>query len=106
VALVSDATAAAGAGPGTYRLGAVEITVTDGVPLRDDGVIAGTALTMLAAVRNLCALGVSLEGAVGAATTVPARLLGRPDLGTLEVGGRADVVVLDDRLELISAVSG
>src|SRR5262249_37312980 len=43
VALVSDATAAAGAGPGTYRLGAVEICVTDGVPLRGDGVIAGSA---------------------------------------------------------------
>ena len=106
VALVSDATAAAGAAPGTYRLGAVEITVTDGVPLRSDGVIAGSALTMLAAVRNLCALGVSLEGAVGAATSVPARLLGRTDLGVLEVGGRADVIVLDDRLELISATSG
>jgi N-acetylglucosamine-6-phosphate deacetylase len=106
VALVSDATAAAAAGPGTYRLGAVEISVTDGVPLRDDGVIAGTALTMLEAVRNLHALGVSFEDAVGAATIVPARLLGRTDVGVLEVGGRADVVVLDDRLELISATRG
>jgi N-acetylglucosamine-6-phosphate deacetylase len=106
VALVSDATAAAAAGPGVYRLGAVEISVTNGVPLRDDGVIAGTALTMLDAVRNLYALGVSFEDAVGAATTVPARLLGRSDVGVLEVGGRADVVVLDDRLELISATRG
>ena len=106
VVLVTDATAAAGLGPGTYRLGAVEITVTDGVPLRADGVIAGSALTMLAAVRNLCALGVSFERAVGAATTVPAQLLGRRDLGVLELGGRADVVVLDDRLELIAATTG
>jgi N-acetylglucosamine-6-phosphate deacetylase len=106
VALVSDATAAAAAGPGTYRLGAVEISVTNGVPLRGDGVIAGTALTMLEAVRNLHALGVPFEAAVGAATAVPARLLGRSDLGVLEVGGSADVVVLDDRLELISATRG
>jgi N-acetylglucosamine-6-phosphate deacetylase len=106
VALVSDATAAAAAGPGTYRLGSVEISVTKGVPLRDDGVIAGTALTMLHAVRNLHALGVSFEAAVGAATTVPARLLGRSDVGVLEVGGPADVIVLDDRLELISATRG
>jgi N-acetylglucosamine-6-phosphate deacetylase len=106
VALVSDATAAAGAGPGTYRLGAIEITVTDGVPLRSDGVIAGTALTMLGAVQNLCALGASLEGAVGAATIVPARLLGRSDLGVLDVGERADVVVLDDRLELRAVFTG
>jgi N-acetylglucosamine-6-phosphate deacetylase len=106
VALVSDATAAAAAGPGTYRLGEVEITITNGAPLRGDGVIAGTALTMLAAVRNLHALGASFEGAVGAATAVPARLLGRADIGVLEVGGRADVVVLDDRLDVISATTG
>jgi N-acetylglucosamine-6-phosphate deacetylase len=101
VALVSDATAAAGAGPGTYRLGEIEINVTDGAPLRDDGVIAGTALTMLDAVRNLHALGVPLEEAIAAATSVPARLLGRPELGTLE----ASAVVLDDRLEVISAAT-
>ena len=104
VALVSDATAAAAAGPGTYRLGAVEISVTDGAPLRDDGVIAGTALTMIAAVRNLHALGVPFEQAVGAATDVPARILGRTDLGVLDVGGRWDVVVLDDRMELLRTV--
>jgi N-acetylglucosamine-6-phosphate deacetylase len=106
VALVSDATAAAAAGSGNYRLGAVEISVTDGVPLRHDGVIAGTVLTMLDAVRNLHTLGVPLEDAVGAATAVPARILGRPDLGVLEVGGRADVVVLDDRLELRAVLTG
>ena len=66
---------------------------------RTDHVVAADA------VRNLCALGVPFEGAVGAATTVPARLLGRCDLGVLEVGRRADVVVLDDRLEIISAAS-
>jgi N-acetylglucosamine-6-phosphate deacetylase len=106
VALVSDATAAAGAGPGTYRLGAVEISVTNGVPLRADGVIAGTALTMIDAVRNLHALGVPLADAVAAATAVPARLLGRDDLGRLEVGGAAAFVVLDDRLEVIAAAPG
>jgi len=102
VCLVSDATAAAAAGPGTYRLGEVEINVTNGAPPRRDGVIAGTALTLLEAVRNLHALGASFEDAVGAATIVPARLLGRPELGTLE----AAVVVLDDRLEVISAAPG
>ena len=56
---------------------------------------------MLDAIRNLHALGVPFEEAVGAATTVPARILGRSDVGVLEVGGRSDVVVLDDRLELV-----
>ncbi len=72
--------------------------------MREDGVLAGTVLTMIDAVRNLHALGISLEDAVGAATTVPARIVGRSDLGVLEPGGRADVVVLDDRLEIVNVL--
>jgi N-acetylglucosamine-6-phosphate deacetylase len=37
---------------------------------------------------------------------VPARILGRPDLGVLEPGGLADVVVLDDRLEIVRVLCG
>jgi N-acetylglucosamine-6-phosphate deacetylase len=61
---------------------------------------------MLDAVRNLHALGIPFEEAVGAATLVPARILRRPDLGVLEPGGRADIVVLDDRLEIARVLSG
>jgi len=100
VALVSDAIAAAGNGDGAYRLGGVEIEVRGGVARRGDGVLAGSVLTLLDAVRALHALGAPLVDAVGAATAVPARVLRRDDVGTLRVGGEADVVVLDDRLEL------
>jgi N-acetylglucosamine-6-phosphate deacetylase len=55
---------------------------------------------MIEAVRQLHALGASFEEAVGAATEVPGRLIGRPGLGVLEPGGRADIVVVDDRLEV------
>ena len=104
LALVSDATAGAGVGGGSYQLGDVAIEVADGVPMREDGVLAGTVLTMIEAVRNLHALGISLEDAIGAATTVPAGIVGRSDLGTLEPGGAADVVVLDDRLEIVNVL--
>jgi N-acetylglucosamine-6-phosphate deacetylase len=107
VALVTDATAAAGGVPGSYQLGDVEIELLDGgVPMREDGVFAGTVLTMLDAVRNLHALGIPFEEAVGAATAVPARILGRSDLGVLEPGAAADIVVLDDRLEIERVVCG
>jgi N-acetylglucosamine-6-phosphate deacetylase len=102
-ALVTDAMAAAGAGGngGTFQLGDVEVAVEDGAaPMRGDGTLAGTVLTMIDAVRNLHALGVPFEEAVGAATEVPARFLGREDVGVLEPGAPADVVVLDDRLEI------
>jgi N-acetylglucosamine-6-phosphate deacetylase len=68
--------------------------------MRQDGTLAGTVLTMIDAVRNLHALGVPFEQAVGAATEVPARFLGRDDVGVLEPGGPADIVVLDDRLDI------
>ena len=100
-ALVSDATAGAAGVKGPYRLGDTAIDATDGVPVRGDGVLAGTVVTMIEAVRNLHALGIPFEDAVGAATSVPARILGRADLGVLEPGGLADVVVLDDRLEIV-----
>ena len=102
-ALVTDAMAAAGTdrNGGTFQLGDVEVAVEDGAaPKREDGTLAGTVLTMIDAVRNLHALGVPFEQAVGAATEVPARFLARGDVGVLEPGARADVVVLDDRLEI------
>jgi N-acetylglucosamine-6-phosphate deacetylase len=55
---------------------------------------------MIEAVRNLHALGAPLVDAVAAATSVPARAAGKPELGVLREGGEADLVVLDDRLEL------
>ena len=106
VALVSDATAGAAGNGGIYQLGDIEIEVSDGVPLRQDGVFAGTVLTMIDAVRNLHALGIPFEEAIGAATSVPARILGRSDLGVIEPGGRADLVVLDDRLEIVRVHCG
>ena len=106
VALVTDATAAAASNGSSHSLGDVSIVVANGVPMRDDGVLAGTVLTMLDAVRNVHALGVALEDAVAAASSVPARVVGRPDLGALEPGGRADVVVLDDRLEITEVLCG
>jgi N-acetylglucosamine-6-phosphate deacetylase len=55
---------------------------------------------MIDAVRNLHSLGASLEEALTAASSVPARIAGRADLGRLAPGARADVVVLDDRVEI------
>ncbi len=106
VALVTDAMAAAALGDGRYRLGPVDVEVVDGVARRSDGVLAGSTLTMSRAVRNLVALGASLAAALGAATEVPARIAGRPDLGRLEPGMCADVVVLDDALEVERVLVG
>jgi N-acetylglucosamine-6-phosphate deacetylase len=106
VALVTDATAAAGAGDGSYTLAGVDFDVENGVARRADGVLAGSTVPMIEAVRNLVALGAPVEAALGAATEVPARIAGRPNLATLQPGSRADVVVLDDRLEIVRVLVG
>jgi len=105
-ALVSDATAGAAGNGASYQLGDIAIEISGGVPMREDGVLAGTVLTMIDAVRNLHRLGIPFEDAIGAATEVPARIIGRPDLGVLEPGGRGDLVVLDDRLDIVRVVCG
>jgi N-acetylglucosamine-6-phosphate deacetylase len=98
LALVTDAIAGAGLSDGAYRLGGQEIEIRDGVARGAHGELAGSTLTMDQAVRNLHALGASFEEAVGAATAIPARVLGRRDVGRLAVGVEADVVVLSDQL--------
>src|SRR3990170_1952339 len=65
-----------------------------------DGVLAGGTAPMIEGVRNLHALGASFEEAVGAATEIPARILGHPTAGRLDVGLPADIVVLTDGLEI------
>ncbi|QAV70141.1 N-acetylglucosamine-6-phosphate deacetylase [Salinibacterium sp. UTAS2018] len=98
IALVTDAMAAACAGDGQYELGSLDVIVTDGVArLSDSGVIAGSTLTMDAAVRRaITDVGLSVPQAVAAATAVPARAVGREnDLGSLAPGFAADAVLLD-----------
>jgi N-acetylglucosamine-6-phosphate deacetylase len=98
--LVTDAVAGAGASDGSYRLGDVSVEVRDGVVRRDgDGVLAGSVLTMIDAVRNLHALGVPLDAALGAATAVPAGVIGA-DAGRIEIGAPADLIVLTEELEI------
>ena len=106
LSLVTDAIAGAGLGDGTYALGEIEIVVADDVVRSEDGVLAGSALTMIEAVRNLVAVDVPLERALEAATSVPARVLGDPTLGRLVPGSPADVVVLDDALEVVRTLVG
>jgi N-acetylglucosamine-6-phosphate deacetylase len=101
VALVTDAIAAAHAGDGAYTLAGVDFEVEDGVARNADQVLAGSTVCMIDAVRNLVALGASVEAALSAATEVPARIANRPELGTLAPGSVADMVVLNDSLEIV-----
>jgi N-acetylglucosamine-6-phosphate deacetylase len=106
VALVTDAIAAAHAGDGAYTIAGVDFEVEDGIARNADQVLAGSTVCMIDAVRNLVALGALLEAALSAASALPARIAGRPELGTLAPGTVADVLVLDDELELRRVLVG
>jgi N-acetylglucosamine-6-phosphate deacetylase len=93
---VTDGLAALGDPPGTYRLGAGEV-VSDGTVARlADGTLSGTVVPMAPAIGRLVTAGLDPAVAVRAASTTPARLLGlEAELGRLEVGRVADLVLLD-----------
>ena len=101
IALVTDAVAATAMGDGDFALAGRRLVSADGVVRGPEGQLAGSVLTMIDAVRNVHALGVPLADALTAASAVPARIAGRPDLGRLVPGAPADVVVLDDDLQIV-----
>jgi N-acetylglucosamine-6-phosphate deacetylase len=102
--LVTDAIEACLLDAGDSELGGRPVTIRDGAVRLPDGTLAGSVLTMDAAVRNLVESGASLAAAAHAAAAAPARLLGRDDLGALRPGAAAHVAVLGDELEVLRTV--
>ncbi|MBB2892420.1 N-acetylglucosamine-6-phosphate deacetylase [Flexivirga oryzae] len=93
--LITDAIDATGVGDGEYVLGGQRVWVEDGAARLANGSLAGSSLTMDNAFARAVRDGVPVEVASAAASANPARVLGLGDRGSLAVGSRADLVVLD-----------
>ncbi|MDE2278378.1 MAG: N-acetylglucosamine-6-phosphate deacetylase [Xanthomonadaceae bacterium] len=95
--LVTDAMPPVGADDPSYVLNGETIVVKDGICQTADGVLAGSALDMAAAVRNsVTMLGLPLDEAVRMASAYPADFLGLgASHGRIAVGYRADLVAMD-----------
>lgn len=105
--LVTDALRAAGLAEGTYRFDDRDVTHRDGAMWLPDGSLAGSVLTMDAALRNLlAATGATLDEAWPTASRTPARSAGAADIGELSVGARADLVLLDADLAVVATIIG
>ena len=99
VNLISDSIRCAGMPDGNYELGGQSVIVKAGRATLSNGTLAGSSISLLDAVKNSVMYGVPLENAVYAATTAPALTAGL-DAGKIEVGAPADLVVLDEKLNL------
>ena len=115
IALVTDAMVAAAFRDGTYQLGPMQVTVTDGVAhLTGTDTIAGSTTTTDRLFRAAAAdptgavprqpSDEALLRAVRQTSVNPARTLGRTDIGLLEVGRRADLVALDEHLQITHVI--
>lgn len=103
--LITDATAATGMPDGRYRLGSIEVDVKNG-RCTSDGKLAGSVLTMDAAVRNLSRFaGWTMAQAVGAASQNPARVA-HSNKGELSAGADADFLVLNKEGDVLRTFLG
>jgi len=96
VSLISDSIAPTGLGDGEFGVWGETISVTNGRTQNARGSIAGSVITMHDAVKRMLALGFSPLEVAKMASANPATLIGLDgQLGSIEVGKRADLVAID-----------
>lgn len=106
--LVTDGVAPAGLGDGTYSLGGQSAQVREGRAALADGTLAGSVATMDRGVRKLVHGGLaSLPEALRMASLNPAAALGLAGRkGRVAAGLDADLVALDEGLEVVLTIVG
>ena len=105
IALISDSIKPAGLPEGEHVFDGRIYIVQDGLVKLPSGVIAGSSIGLDDAVRNMVNhIGVSLPEAVQMASSTPARVLGLDSKGCLHPRFDADLVVLDDSLEVVETI--
>ena len=96
VCLISDSMRAAGMPNGEYSLGGQKVIMKDGKATLEDGTIAGSATCVAECFRRAVSFGVPLELALKAVTMNPAQAADLyKEVGSITVGKRADVLVLN-----------
>jgi N-acetylglucosamine-6-phosphate deacetylase len=105
--MVTDKVALAQTSGAEKQVGRARATIRDGAARLDDGTLAGSVISMLDGVRVMVEkAGIRIGDAAVIAASNPARLIGANDRGRLEVGARADLIVLSPALELKSVFIG
>lgn len=101
--LISDSMRATGMPDGQYTLGGLDVNVVGNrATLVSDGALAGSATNLMDCMRTAVKkMGIPFETAVACATMNPAKSLGEyENYGSITEGKKANVVLLDDELNL------
>jgi len=106
--LVTDKVALAQTSGSEKTVGRARATIRDGAARLDDGTLAGSIISMLDGVRVMVEkAGVTIGDAAVMAATNPAKLIGATDRGQIQIGARADLILLNRALVLKSVfISG
>ena len=97
---VTDCLPVTGTTSTNFTWGGTELQLLDGRAVNSEGTLAGSVLTMDQALRNAVSLGMSEIDAVNATSLNPMKLLDPASKGPLHPGMPADLIVLDDNLEI------
>jgi N-acetylglucosamine-6-phosphate deacetylase len=106
VILITDAMRAKCMHEGCYELGGQEVHVKNSVAQLADGTLAGSTLKMSSAIKNMMKYtGCDLLDAIKIASANPAKKLGIfSKKGSIAVGKDADLVVLDENLNVMMTI--
>lgn len=105
VALISDSMEATGMPDGDYELGKQHVIKKGNLATLEDGTIAGSATNLFDCMKKAIEFGIKPEEAIKAATITPAKSIKMyPEIGSLEVGARDDVVILDENFLLENVI--
>ncbi len=106
--LISDAIGAAGMPEGRYEMGRLPVIVKDGACRLEDGTLAGSVLTLDAALRNfMSATGWPLVQAWPTTSLSQAQAMGIDrEVGRIRTGARADLILLDGEAQVVATVVG
>lgn len=104
--IVSDAMPTVG-GPDHFRLYGMDIQVRDGALVNPEGSLAGAHIDMVGSLRKLVELtGTMPECAIAMVTDIPRRAMGLKPLDIVPGTALADLIVLNNRLELTGVLDG
>ena len=106
IVLISDSMEATGMPDGEYMLGGQKVYKKKNLATLSDETLAGSVTNLFECMKNAVHFGIDLEDAVKSATVNPAKSIGEyPNIGSLNAGSKADILLLDEGLNLACVIT-